>query len=508
MRIDDTPLNSSLLLEAMRGRPRVLVYAFVLAHAVMMALAMLLAQASPPREVIEALAIGRETVLGTAYQAPFTGWVLRAVWWLGDGELWPVVLVGAIADAVGLWAVFQLSRSIVGYRQGAVATGLLAGVAWVTWLLPAPDPNRLLLALFPLTALHLWRAAGRGRRLYWILVAIDVAMLVMTRYAAVVLVGVLIAAMLLSAKGRAAFRKPEPYGAALLAILLLAPHLTWLAARPTFPLTATVVDLTALLAPWGKTMLLALVGHLGLVMLIALAIVPRAAERETVTQFPRGEVDVAARRYVAMLALAPAPAMVIVDLALKVPPGASALVPLFAFSGLGAVLLLGATIPLYRHALVGRTLVALTLIPPVLAIVLAYVQPFMPGPGSDTNWPSRAIAAWFTDIHRTRTGRPIAYVAGDVWTAGTLALASRDRPHLYLEGDPVRAPWISEAAAARAGVLLVWRIEGTAVQPPAGLRARFPDMVLEAPHVFEWAIAGRLAPIQIGWALVPPRPDK
>ena len=73
-----------------------------------------------------------------------------------------LAVAGAAADAVALWAVFRLARSIVGERQGALATVLAAGVAWVTWLPPALDADRLLLPLFALAALHLWRAAAPG----------------------------------------------------------------------------------------------------------------------------------------------------------------------------------------------------------------------------------------------------------------------------------------------------------------------------------------------------------
>jgi hypothetical protein len=114
------------------------------------------------------------------------------------------------------------------------------------------------------------------------------------------------------------------------------------------------------------------------------------------------------------------------------------------------------------------------------------------------------MARWFTEVYRIRTGQPLAIVAGDAWTGGTLALASRDRPQLYLDGDPAQSPWIKEDQVRRAGVLVVWRVEGGNAAPPAGLSAQFPAMAIETPRSFDWAISGRLPPIRIGWAVIPP----
>ena len=510
MKLDDTPLRSSRLLEALRGRPRALVYSVILGHSLAMALAMLLVQASPPREVVEALVIGRESLLGTPAHPPLTGWVLGLAYGLGGGRMWALSLAGALADAVALWAVFRLARSIVGERQGALATVLLAGVAWVTWLPPALSPDRLLLPLFALTALHLWRAAGQGRRLYWGLVALDLALLVATRYSAAMLGGVLVLALVVTPKGRAVFRSPEPWGAVAVAAALIWPHILWVATDDGLPFDHAVGStgapgLAAAAEAWGGLLLLGVLGHAALAVLVALAVVPRKSEGDTVPVFPRPEPDVTARRFALTLVLAPAPAVAVTGLLLGLPAKTETLVPLFAFSGLGAVLLLGSAIPLYRHALVGQALVLATLAPPAVAALMALAAPYGRGPGADTNWPSSEIARWFTEVYRIRTGQPLALVAGDVWTGGTLALASHDRPQLYPDGNSARTPWITEETVARAGVLVVWRIEGANPHPPVSLRTRFPGMTIEAPRSFEWAIAGRLPPIRIGWAVIPPR---
>jgi hypothetical protein len=507
----DSPLQSSRLLEALRGKPRALVYAVIAAHALAMAVAMLLSEATPPRAVVEALAIGREHLLGTAAQPPLTAWVLELFYWLGGG-LWALVLAGALADAVALWAVYRLARAIVGERQAALATVLAAGVAWVTWLPPALDADRLLLPLFALAALHLWRAALQGRRKYWALVALDLALMIATRYEAIVLGLVLMAALAASPRGRAVFRAPEPWGAMAIAGALVWPHFLWIAtsqgALALHGLAgAGLHDVGALLTDWGALLGLAVLGHAGLAGLIALLVVPRPGVRADVPMAIGPKADVTARRYAWTLALAPAPAMALVGLVFGRAPQLETLVPLFAFSGLAAVLALGPAIPLHRHGLAGRVLAVLTLAPAVVAVVLAVALPYGRARGADTNWPSAEMARWFTEVYRIRTGQKLAIVAGDAWTAGALALASHDRPRLYLDGNSERAPWIKDERVKRAGVLVVWRVEGSNAAPPPGLAARFPAMAIETPRSFDWAIKGRLSPIRIGWAVIPPEPE-
>lgn len=260
-------------------------------------------------------------------------------------------------------------------------------------------------------------------------------------------------------------------------------------------------------AAWLAALGLGVLGHAGLAGLLALLVVPRRGERDDAPTFARPTPDVTARRYAVTLAFAPAPAFALVGLAVGETPTFETLVPLFAFSGLAAVLLLGPAIAFHRHGLAGQALAVLTLAPAAVAVLTALALPYTRSQGADTNWPSADIARWFTEVYRIRTDQQLAIVAGDGWTGGTLVLASRDQPRLYLDADPARAPWITDDAVARAGVLAVWRVDGGNANPPPSLRARFPGMTVETPRSFEWAIAGRLPPIRIGWAVIPPRAD-
>jgi hypothetical protein len=114
------------------------------------------------------------------------------------------------------------------------------------------------------------------------------------------------------------------------------------------------------------------------------------------------------------------------------------------------------------------------------------------------------MGQFFTDTFRRRTGKPLAIIIGDARTAGLVALASPDRPSLYVDGSPELAPWISDVALRQKGAILIWNATDTGGTPPAALKARFPEMVAEVPRAFDRSVQGRLPLLRIGWAVLRP----
>ena len=47
-------------------------------------------------------------------------------------------------------------------------------------------------------------------------------------------------------------------------------------------------------------------------------------------------------------------------------------------------------------------------------------------------------------------------MAGDVWIAGNIAFYGAERPSVFIDADPAKSPWITPAALARQGAVLIW----------------------------------------------------
>ena len=124
-----------------------------------------------------------------------------------------VYLLSQVCVVVILWAVFTLGRIMVGERHAVLAVLLMAGIAVFTVPTPEFGPAILATPLWALMLLHYWRAAGQGRRLYWLAVGIEAGLLLLTTYAGLMLIGLLLAFTLISKRGRAQFTWPEPSSA-------------------------------------------------------------------------------------------------------------------------------------------------------------------------------------------------------------------------------------------------------------------------------------------------------
>ena len=145
---------------------------------------------SPPGDVANVLAVGHEFQLGTYLGPPLAFWLAEVAFVLAG--MFGVYVLSQVCVVATYWAVFALGRSIVGAQHAALAVLLMVGVAAFT--VPTPDfgPVILTMPLWAIILLHYWRAVGEGRRAYWLLLAIEIGLLLLTTYVGLILVGLLV----------------------------------------------------------------------------------------------------------------------------------------------------------------------------------------------------------------------------------------------------------------------------------------------------------------------------
>jgi hypothetical protein len=165
----------------------------------------------------------------------------------------------------------------------------------------------------------------------------------------------------------------------------------------------------------------------------------------------------------------------------------------------------GDVIRLYRQRIGALVWLGLLTVPPAVIIAATVTLPWTAAVDLEVSKPANAMGQFFTDTFRRRTGKPLAIVIGDARTAGLVALASPDRPSLYLDASPARAPWLDDEAVRRKGAIVLWTAIDTAGTPPPALKERFPDLVPETPRSFDRSVQGRLPLLRIGWAMIRPR---
>ena len=109
----------SLIVESLRGRPRLVFWAVALSQAALWTFVPALFYSAPPAGAPMLLAIGHEFVLGSYLGPPLA-------FWLGEGAYRLAGAFGfyALAQAcivVTYWAVFTLGRAVVGTRHAVLA---------------------------------------------------------------------------------------------------------------------------------------------------------------------------------------------------------------------------------------------------------------------------------------------------------------------------------------------------------------------------------------------------
>lgn len=500
-------LYVSLIFESLRAHPRVMFWIAALSQALLWTLLPALFYASPPGDLPIVLATGHEFQLGTDRGPPLAFWLAEIAYRFGGVT---GVYVLAQACVVGaLWAIFTLGRATVGISQAVLAVLLMIGVAAVSVPTPEFGPAVLAMPIWALILLHYWRALGEGRSSYWILLAIETGLLMLTTSLGWLLFALLGLFTAATARGRAALRSPDPWICAAAALLVGLPYLAWLATaedvwKPAL-LRLRNIDLVQSGTEWLGILRDLTVAHAGVIIFVLLAGGWGLSRRERMPTVDRPPVPPLAKGMIYFFALAPA---LVVTLALALvgrPWSLAAAGPLVICSGLAIIVAAGDRIPLYRQRLLSMAWVGLLVGPPVAMAVALMVLPWTLAIDFKVLHPADEMGRFFADSFERRTGKPLSIVAGDPQLAALIALEPTRRPSLLMNEAPDGSPWVSLADARTKGAVIVWPATDTPGTPPPAVKASFPDLVVEVPRAFERPLQGRLPFLRIGWAVVRPQ---
>ena len=497
---------TSLVVELIRARPRLVVWIVVLAQAGLWLILPMLLYRSPPGDVATALAFGREYQVGTWLGPPLAFWLADIAFRAAGNTMFGVYLLAQACAVVTFWIYYHLARAIVGGQQAVLA--VLLSITVVAFSSPGVEFGPLVLArpLWALLLLHSWQLIGQNRRNAWFAWSIEAGLLLLTTSAAPGILLLLAGFAVATPRGRRVLMSLDPLYALLVIAVLVLPYLIWLLradalAMPPWP---AISDLGARAMQWGGLLVGLVLAMSAIVLLVILNSGWFARDAGEAPIIYRPPVDPLARDFVYFFAIAPALL-------------GSFLAGLFNFdrvvggagvallmSGLAVIVATGDILYLRRQRVL-RTVWAAALAAPALAVIATTL--FLPWTGNaevPTSLPAKAIASFFGDNFERRTNQRLRAVAGDPQLASFIAM-SRGRPHLLLDATPERTPWMSVAKFNQTGGVVVWRASDTSGTPPPEIAQRFPGLVPEVPRVFEWMVNGRQPLLRVGWAIVRPK---
>jgi hypothetical protein len=497
---------TSLVVELIRARPRLVVWIVVLCQAALWLMVSLIFYRSPPGDVATVLAFGREYQVGSDLGPPLSFWLADIAYRLAGNHMIGVYLLAQLCAIATFWALYLLARAVVGGQQAVLAVLLTMTVTAFGSSGLEFGPLVVARPIWALLLLHSWQLIGQNRRNVWFAWSIEAGLLVLTTSAAPLLLLLLAGFALATPEGRQRLRSVDPLFALLVILVLVLPYLIWLLradalALPHWPATA---ELGARATHWGWLLAGLLLAMTGLIILVGLNSGWFSRSGEEAPIIFRPPVAPLARNFVYFFAIGPAIAGSLLaglfDLDRIVGGNGIALV----MSGLAAVVASGDLI-LLRHQRLLRTVWAIAIAAPALGIIVATL--ILPWTGSGevaTALPAGDIAQFFGDSFERRTNQRLRAVAGDAGIASLVALDSA-RPHLFLDAAPARTPWVTPASFNETGGIVVWRASDTVGTPPPEIAQHFPGLVPEVPHGFERIVNGREPVLRIGWAIVRPK---
>jgi hypothetical protein len=496
---------TSLVVELIRARPRLVVWLVVLAQAGLWLVLPMLLYRSPPGDLATVLAFGREYQVGTWLGPPLAFWLADIAFRAAGNTMFGVYLLAQACAVVTFWIYYQLARAIVGGQQAVLA--VLLSMTVVAFSSPGVEFGPLVLArpLWALLLLHSWQLIGQNRRNAWFAWSIEAGLLLLTTQAAPGMLLLLAGFAVATPRGRRVLMSLDPLYALLVIAVLVLPYLIWLlrADALVMPPWPAISDLGTRALQWGW-LLIGLVLAMSAIVLLAILnsgwFARHAGEAPIIYRPP---VDPLARDFVYFFATAPALL-------------GSFLAGLFNFdhvvggagvallmSGLAVIVATGDLLHLRRQRVL-RTVWAAALAAPALVAIATAI--FLPWTGAEvpTSLPAKAIAHFFGDNFERRNNQRLRAVAGDPQLASFIAM-SAGRPHLLLDATPERTPWQSVAKFNQTGGVVVWRASDTSGTPPPEIAQRFPGLVPEVPRAFEWMVNGRQPLLRVGWAIVRPK---
>jgi dolichyl-phosphate-mannose-protein mannosyltransferase len=497
---------TSLVIELIRARPRLVVWLVVVLQALLWLVVPLLLYRSPPGDLATVLALGREYRVGTDLGPPLAFWLADIAFRAAGNHMFGVYLLAQLCSIATFWTLYLLSRAIVGGQQAVLA--ILLTMTVLAFSSPGLEfgPQVLARPLWALLLLHSWQLIGQNRRNVWFTWSIEAGLLLLTTSAGIVLLAFLVGFALATSRGRRILISFDAAFALLVTAVLALPYLIWLirADAPALPSWPPIVELIGRALHGVELLGGLLLASLGIAIVAVINSdwFDRAQEEAPVIFRP--PVDPLARDFVYFFALAPALAGCLISGFYHLDRVVGGAGITLLMSGLATIVACGDLIHLRRQRILRAVWTAVIVAPALAAIAATLFVPWTASGEVTTSLPAAAIGNFFDDNFERRTNQRLSAVSGDAQLA-TLISLSPARPHLFLAEAPERTPWLNLAKFNQTGGVVVWRASDTDGTPPAEIVRLFPGLAPEVPRAFEWLVNGRQPLLRIGWAIVRPK---
>src|SRR5450631_342851 len=263
---------TSLIIELIRARPRLVVWLVVLFQAALWLIVPSLLYRSPPGDLAMVLAYGREYQVGTDLGPPLSFWLADIAFRAAGNHAIGVYLLAQLCAIATFLTLYRLARAIVGGQQAVLA--ILLTMTVVAFSSPGLEfgPPVLARPLWALLLLYSWQLIGQNRRNAWFAWSIVAGLLLLTSPAAIGLLLLVAGFALATLRGRRMLMSFDPLFALLVIVVLALPYLIWLIRADTMalPRWPAIADLSGRALHWGSLLGGLLLALSGIVLLVVI----------------------------------------------------------------------------------------------------------------------------------------------------------------------------------------------------------------------------------------------
>lgn len=400
----------------------------------------------------EMVAWSREVSLGTPKHPPLGAWLVRIWFDVFPLEVWAYYLFAAVLAAAALWIAWRIAGRYLTPEKRAVGIMLLTLVPFYNFHALRFNANSVVTPFWAATTWWFLRSFETRRPGWAVLAGAGATAAMLGKYWSVFLVLGLIVAAISDRRRGAYFRSAAPWLTVGTGIILLAPHVIWLAMHHFDALRYAVTGHAVPLAAAARAAPAFLAGILGyitapilLTMIAARPSVPAISDAMWPADSDRRTIMIA---FLAPLVLAMAAAVALQD----------QIVSLWAMSAmtlLPVVLLSSPMITISRAAAV-RLLAAATAFPLIMVAISPLIALVIHRNGVDhyaTHY--RLIARAIEDEWSQRTSAPLRIVGSYTNVVNGIVFYLRSEPSTLDIVSPAQTPWISADRIAREGAAIV-----------------------------------------------------
>lgn len=463
-----------------------------------------------PLDVVEALAWGREWQWGYYKHPPLSGWLAELA---RVGPLnWSLFLLAQLMVTGGMAASWALGRELLGTRLATLGLMATEGIHYFNMSSTEFNANVVMFPLWAGATLCGWRALRSGKLGWWIALGLCCGLGALGKYVFLLLPACLVLYTWLNPVARQAWRTAGPWAAAMVFLLVVAPHVKWAIEHDWATLHYAIgrghSDTLAQQGSWRQEFINFVLAQ-SLTLLPAWALVRTLGASQTV---PRPAHE---RWLLFTLGLAP---LLLIMLAATLAQAQMLHMWASPFFLCAVPLWLAWRQPASPNtSQITRFTWAWSAW--MLITVAIFSSTALLGPQKKhkldrTGYPGQEIASILTTKWHAQTGQALGIVAGEEFVAGTVAHYSPDRPSVFYDADFSESLWLRPEQVTQQGALFVWplsRGEVDVAHLPADSRdqvapllARYPTLQVQPTLRVQSHWMGKAYTVAVAWAILPP----